>query len=718
MNKKRNTRIVNKYSLGSRLAKWNTNVTNSMFTNDKGKLTDFGEFAKGFGINGGNIGGITNTVISLAGKALAGNNTTAVGNAMQSIGSLASNIPGIGGLIGAGVNLLGGITNAAFGSNLNENFIAQTESDINQQSNYLSGASTNAQLMSDFANLTFLDKVKKSDVGTEGWFSDKATDKTNALNEGIATANMRALASLANTAENIDRQNDLMLMANYSAHGGKIHIKPENRGKFTEYCGGKVTSECIAKGKRSSDPAVRKRATFAANARKWKHDDGGFLSSNGADWSNGVTIIGNGDTHENNKYEGVQIGVDAEGIPNLVEEGEVIFNDYVFSNRLNVPNSVRSKYKLRGNNTLTFADAAKQLQKESEERPNDPISKRGLEDAMLKLQGEQEVIRQKKDRKGSKNKFEYGGYPLIDVDLPLASVDAINKRISEDVNTNPFYQNLRKESKNIFTTDRMARGNDYDTPKDNWLRYAPVAGSVIGLGYDLLSKPDYSSADAVMNAADAIGNYTPASFTPISNYLEYNPLDRDYYLNKLDASNAATKRQIRNTAGGNRAAMLTGLLAADREYGNQLGSLARQAEEYNTAQRQAVETFNRATNQANAEMGLKAAMANAELAQKAKSARAEGIARAVAMRDEINARRSASISANLTNLFDSLGNIGIDEMNRAARDMLIRAGVFGTLSEKPQGWSNERWENYKKTISGEGYSRGGQLKKKRGGFTY
>lgn len=53
--------------------------------------------------------------------------------------------------------------------------------------------------------------------------------------------------------------------------GGKIHIKKKNRGKFTEYCGGKVTSECIARGKNSSNPAIRKRATFAANARKWKH---------------------------------------------------------------------------------------------------------------------------------------------------------------------------------------------------------------------------------------------------------------------------------------------------------------------------------------------------------------------------------------------------------------------------------------------------------------
>ena len=59
--------------------------------------------------------------------------------------------------------------------------------------------------------------------------------------------------------------------------GNKIHIKKENRGKFTDYCGGKVTSECIQRGKNSPDPKIRKRATFAANSRKWKHQSGGIL---------------------------------------------------------------------------------------------------------------------------------------------------------------------------------------------------------------------------------------------------------------------------------------------------------------------------------------------------------------------------------------------------------------------------------------------------------
>lgn len=54
-----------------------------------------------------------------------------------------------------------------------------------------------------------------------------------------------------------------------SKKGSKIHIKKENRGKFTKYCNGKVTDECIQKGKHSSNPKIRKQATFAANARKW-----------------------------------------------------------------------------------------------------------------------------------------------------------------------------------------------------------------------------------------------------------------------------------------------------------------------------------------------------------------------------------------------------------------------------------------------------------------
>jgi hypothetical protein len=283
-----------------------------------------------------------------------------------------------------------------------------------------------------------------------------------------------------------------------------------------------------------------KKANFARNASKWKHADGGEL------FTNGVTTIGNGGTHESNPYEGVQMGVDPQGIPNLVEEGEVIYDDYVFSNRLRVPKEVRQKYKLRG---VTFADVAKQLQKESEERPNDPISKRGLNAAMAMLQQEQETVRMKKES----NKYAKGG------------------------KLGTLYE---------------GEGN-----KSNWLRYAPIAGHAIGAFSDLFSSPDYSTAD-VIEAVDI----TPATvgYTPVGNYLSYKPFDRDYYLNKLNADVAASRRAITNTSGGNRAAAMAGLLAADYNYGNQLGTLARQAEEYNQALRERVEGFNRQTNLANA----------------------------------------------------------------------------------------------------------------------
>ena len=58
-----------------------------------------------------------------------------------------------------------------------------------------------------------------------------------------------------------------------------IHIKKENRGSFTEYCGGKVTNECIRKAKNSPSSKIRKRAVFAENARGWakKHQEGGTI---------------------------------------------------------------------------------------------------------------------------------------------------------------------------------------------------------------------------------------------------------------------------------------------------------------------------------------------------------------------------------------------------------------------------------------------------------
>ena len=422
----------------------------------------------------------------------------------------------------------------------------------------------------------------------------------------------------------------------------------------------------------------------------------------GGDFNNGVIQINSGGLHSTNPYEGVQMGVDNQGIPNLVEEGEVVFNDYVFSNRLTVPDAVREKYKLRGNKELTFADAAKQMQKESEERPNDPISKRGLLSSMSRLQQAQETVRQQTQEDQEGIKYAHGGkmgtlfdgfgdspnilfptseedwtklmktpeygvdYDLTGVVHPFVGLSPKGITTTKKVPISPW-EVLDKESKepNNNTSKPLTTNNkDINTKNPNdltWLRYAPVVGAAIGLGQNLFSKPDYSSADAILEASRDAGNYTPIDYTPIGNYLQYRPFDRNFYLNKLNAQAGATRRAIMNTISPSRNAAL---LAADYNAQGRLGDLARQAEEYNLAQRQAVETFNRGTNQANAEMGLKAAMANQEAALKAKSSRLSGVAQAMAVRDAVDARRGASMSANLTNFFNSLGDIGREEYSR------------------------------------------------------
>lgn len=674
-------------------------------------------------LKGGLASGIGSAVGNTIGGAISGGLESGAGSAISNIGgtiggAVSAVNPALGGIISAGTGIVAGLTNRMFGSKLNKGKIAEVEG-INKAINTVMVDNSSADSIEDqWANQDFGADFSKSDIGKDGWFSNKAKNKYKELKKQQDIARNRALASYENAAEAADTQSDLNAMASFAAFGGplgiwggygsgaigyelakenlgikalnaankgrltslpnsfespelntfakggKIHIKPENRGKFTKYCGGKVTSECIAKGKRSSDPAVRKRATFAANARKWHHAFGGDLLTHGADFANGQIIVGNGGTHEENPMEGVPMGMDAEGNPNLVEQGEVIFNDYVFSNRLFADGGLLESFNLpKSYDGHSFAAIAEKLGDESKERPNDPISKRGLLSSMSRLQQAQETVRQQTQEGQEGVQYAHGGKmgTLFDGlgDMPNF-LDGVDYGDWQDYGT--LLEPVSAEdvwNEAMSGTDEGNKGNN--NSKLTWLRYAPVVGAAIGLGQNLFSKPDYTSSDTILEAANQAGNYTPIGYTPIGNYLQYRPFDRNFYLNKLNAQAGATRRAIMNTTSPSRNAAL---LAADYNAQGRLGDLARQAEEYNLAQRQAVETFNRGTNQANAEMGLKAAMANQEAALKARSSRLSGVAQAMAVRDAVDARRGASMSANLTNFFNSLGDIGREEYSR------------------------------------------------------
>lgn len=726
-------------------------------------------------LKGGLAGGIGSAVGNIAGGAIGGGLESGAGSAISNIGGTIGSAvsavnPVLGGIISAGSGIIGGLTNRMFGSKLNKEKIAEVEGSNKAINTVMVDSSSADSVMDQWANQDFGKDFTKSDIGKDGWFSNKAKNKYKELKKQQDIARNRALTSYENAADAADTQSDLNAMASFAAFGGplgiwggygsgaigyelakenlgikalnaankgkltslpnsfesselntfakggKIHIKPENRGKFTKYCGGKVTSECIARGKRSSDPAVRKRATFAANARKWHHAFGGDLLTHGAEWDNGLRIIGNGGTHEENPMEGVPMGMDAEGTPNLVEQGEVIFNDYVFSNRMFADGDLLESFNLpKSYDGYSFAAIAEKLGEESKERPNDPISKRGLLSSMSRLQQAQETVRQQNQVGQEGVQYAHGGRmgTLFDGlgDTPNF-LDGVDYGDWQDYGTllEPINaEDLWNES--MAGADEGDKGNN--NSKLTWLRYAPVVGAAIGLGQNLFSKPDYTSADAILEAANQAGNYTPVGYTPIGNYLQYRPFDRNFYLNKLNAQAGATRRAIMNTTSPSRNAAL---LAADYNAQGRLGDLARQAEEYNLVQRQAVETFNRGTNMANAEMGLKAAMANQEAALKARSSRLSGVAQAMAVRDAVDARRGASMSANLTNFFNSLGDIGREEYSRNM--IMSNPALYYSIDNKGNVTYKNGYENLSEAEKKEVRDAANKAKKKKakGGY--
>lgn len=210
--------------------------------------------------------------------------------------------------------------------------------------------------------------------GVGGIFSGnaKAKDAADRLNIMAKDANESYIQNFSNNASNIKNEMFNRAALNMKAFGGRISP--------------------FAKSRLLSN-------SFKMKPRKMKYGGFGNYYAYGGDmsgeWTNGVTEINAGGTHEMNEYGGVPIGLDMNGTPNLVEEGEVVFNDYVYSNRLKPTekqlDSVKLNTKYKGK---TYAEIAKDLQRESSNRPLDPISKNTLVDSMSKLTAIQEESRQ------------------------------------------------------------------------------------------------------------------------------------------------------------------------------------------------------------------------------------------------------------------------------------------------------------------------------------
>lgn len=460
----------------------------------------------------------------------------------------------------------------------------------------------------------------------------KAKNEAEELSNKQASAVAQNDTNYRSALDSANRENNFRAMQHISAFGGPLDFMGYPISGAIDY-----------------DIAQRRLAQKDLELGKVKAL-GGPLHSYGTDWSNGITFIDSGGTHESNPFEGVPMGIAPDGKPNLVEEGEVIFNDYVFSNRLKVPEAVRNKYKLRGTKGMTFADAAKKAQKESEERPNDPISQRGLEDIMSKLMVEQEAMREK----GQQRKFAKGGqiepFPILG-DPNYEYGKYVYKFGDEPRVVTPESLVSMEETPGPLRYFEKPKKSWFDPA---WLRYAPVVTGAVGL-FQSLKKPDYSNAKRIERAAHSIRRVEAPT---IGNYVKKRQFNTLFYANQLAAQAAATRRAILNNSNGNRMTAIAGLLGADMNAQNALGNLYRKGEEFNAEWDLRGEGFNRETNLANAENSLKAQMANGELDTKT----VQFLTEAARIREQEDAARMAAISANLTNLGDNLGNIGREEV--------------------------------------------------------
>ena len=178
--------------------------------------------------------GVASSAGQVAGDIIGGGKTSSVGQAFNTIGDIAGNIPVYGSFIKGATGILGGISNGLFGSQLNKENIAQFENQNDIQNRTSFDASSNEELLNNFANATILNDVSRKEVGSDGLFSNKAKNLTKKINKNRQIANAHTIAALNESANSLDSNNDFNLMSTFAAYGGAIN-KSHNNTNYTSF---------------------------------------------------------------------------------------------------------------------------------------------------------------------------------------------------------------------------------------------------------------------------------------------------------------------------------------------------------------------------------------------------------------------------------------------------------------------------------------------------
>ena len=181
---------------------------------------------------------------------LAGQNQSTVGNVMKSM---------------PGMSTIGNLWNAAFGSHINEEFVKQTELGTNAIKSHIFNSNTNADVLNDWRNTIEMSHVSKDEVGSDGWFSKKAKNKTNALNNAIDNANALQMMNFVHAVTNADNNTDLRIMQNMSAYGGPIN-------SFRKYYADGGVFANVFEGKGNKQQSLRSPHIDLAVSNPWLYN--------------------------------------------------------------------------------------------------------------------------------------------------------------------------------------------------------------------------------------------------------------------------------------------------------------------------------------------------------------------------------------------------------------------------------------------------------------
>lgn len=247
---------------------------------------------------------------------------------------------------------------------------------------------------------------------------------------------------------------------------------------------------------------------------------GGWVNTHGGDYPTGFNEFNEGDSHERNINGGVPQGIDSNGVPNLVEEGETKWDDYIFSKRLKIPKGFSKAYDLGNVDKRSYADASKSLSKESKERPFDPISKKSRDAMLSRLQQAQEA--QKYIDKADEAMNEI--FDLNEIsDLLYAEGGGIHIKPSK---RGTFTAAAKKHGKGVqeFARQVLANKENYSSAMVKKANFARNASKWHAAGGRLLAEGNYLYKS---NWMTPVGDrYSAGSAYDVGPRVGYNPIGR------------------------------------------------------------------------------------------------------------------------------------------------------------------------------------------------